>query len=183
MSCAQGDVALLDYIDILEDLDGANDGHSFVLEREVPNWNTPLLEGRIRNLLASLKYRGNITVSFPMSHTTVIVTPGSQGSGFVTKLFSMVSEGKKKYSVIRAIWPYASMASSSLAAAMEGQGGPRRVCAVQSEEEWWDAWNSALAEAISEKRKGWVTVEDLLEEAMFGKKPVKATKEWGVNSW
>jgi hypothetical protein len=75
------------------------------------------------------------------------------------------------------------MPASSLAAAMEGQGGPRRVCAIQSEGEWWNAWSGILGEAILEKRKGWVPEDDLLEEAVFGKEPVKAAKEWGVNSW
>ncbi|KAH7413971.1 hypothetical protein DE146DRAFT_14042 [Phaeosphaeria sp. MPI-PUGE-AT-0046c] len=156
---------------------------AFILERQVINWNTPFLEGRVRSLVASLKYRGNITVSFPVSHTAVVVTPDSQGAGFVTKLFSKVSD-KKKYSVVRAVWPYASMASSSLAAAVESQGGPRRVCAVQSEEGWWESWSSVVAAAIAEKRQGWVTVDDLLDEAMFGSKSEgKAAKDWGANSW
>jgi hypothetical protein len=183
VSCVQVTMSLLDINDILENFIRANKGHSFILEREVPNWNTPLLEGRIRNLLASLKYRGKITVSFLVSHATVIVTTGGQDSGFVNRLVSMVSDAKKRYSVIRAIWPYASMAPSSLAIVMEGRGGPRRVCAVQSEEQWWDAWSSVLASAILEKRTGWVTVDDLLEEAMFERKSVKSAKEWGINSW
>jgi hypothetical protein len=66
-----------------------------------------------------------------------------------------------KYSVVRAVWSYASMASSSVVAAIEIQGGPRRLCAVQSEEEWWDGWRTALAQGISERRTDWVTEDDL----------------------
>jgi hypothetical protein len=73
---------------------------------EVANWNTPLLEGRILNLLASLKCRGNLTVSFPVAHVTLVVTPGSEGS-VVKKLFSMVFEAQKKGTALFA--PFGNM--------------------------------------------------------------------------
>lgn len=110
---------------------------SFLVERGVMISNTSILEGRVRSLDGSLKFRGNITVPFPVSHTAVVVAAGSQGAGFVTKPFSKIPD-KEEYSVVRAIWPSATTASSSLATAMNGQGGTARVCALQSNEGWWD---------------------------------------------
>lgn len=58
---------------------------------------------------------------------------------------------KRRYEVVTAVWPYASLPPGS-----EG-----RVCAVQTEE-WWEVWRGVLRGAVLEGRKGWVSVDDLL---------------------
>jgi hypothetical protein len=83
----------------------------------------------------------------------------------VTSLFS----GKHKYEVVKAVWPFATAKN----------GEPDRRCIVQSEETWWREWRDPIKYAISQKRHGWVTVEDKLEALMEGKGHETGIIDWG----
>lgn len=78
--------------------------------------------------------------------------------GFLTTVFSPLME-KKRYEAVTAVWPYASMPP----------GAEGRVCAVQTEEAWWEEWRGVIRAAIDEGRKGWVSIDDLL---VFKMRPV-----------
>jgi hypothetical protein len=139
----------------------------FVLERTVINWDTSYLEGRLLSLINSTSYQGHTTVTFPLTHSRVIVHSPDKVNRFfsnVTKVFT----GTKKYEVIKSVWPYADVP----------RGEQGRKCAVQEEEVWFGAWKDAVRHAVLCRRKGWVTVEDRLEflmepqEANFGKQTV-----------
>ena len=73
--------------------------------------------------------------------------------------------------MVRSIWPYANMAGS------ETSDDPRRVCAVQSENKWWDEWKMVIAHAIIDGRQGWVSLDDLIELAMSPVKELKAREQ------
>ncbi|KAA8641972.1 hypothetical protein EYZ11_006249 [Aspergillus tanneri] len=148
----------------------------FVLERAVPNWNTPLLEGLIRNLLASLKYQGRVTIEFPITQSKVVVTTQPQDGSILPRLLSLVRE-TKRYAVVQSVWPYANVGTSSME-----RDRPRRTCVVQSEEDWWDVWSEGLAAAIVEKRRGKLTLEDVMDRVMLGRASVKIKKVWGESS-
>jgi hypothetical protein len=127
----------------------------FTLERNISNWDTPYLEGRLHSLIASTGYRGQVEITFPMTHSQVVIHSPDK----VNRLFTNVTHlftGTKKYATLKAIWPYAS--------APPGVGD--RAFAVQSEESWWNEWKDAIKYAVLTKRKGWVTVEDQLEILM-----------------
>ncbi|TVY81099.1 hypothetical protein LSUE1_G005685, partial [Lachnellula suecica] len=127
----------------------------FVLERTVINWDTSYLEGRLLSLVNSTAYRGHVTVSFPITHSKVVVHSPDKVNRFfssVTKVFT----GTKKYEVIKSVWPYADVPRGEL----------RRRCAVQEEEVWFNAWRDAIRHAVLCRRKGWVTSEDRLEFLM-----------------
>jgi hypothetical protein len=127
----------------------------FTLERVVTNWDTSYLEGRIRSLVASLDYQGLVEIRFPITHNTVVVHSPNKVNQLFTKIAQLLS-GTKKYAVIKAVWPYASVPP----------GAADRKFAVQSEEAWWNDWKDAIRAAILSGRKGWVTVEDRLEFLM-----------------
>ena len=135
---------------------------SFLLKREIPNWDTQLLEGRIRVLLASLKDNNNIqeienlTISFLATHTHVVVQP-PQSNVFhqIISTFSPI----KKFAVVKAIWPYANTATGR-------PGGLPRQCAVQSEDDWWQVWRRVIAMGVLSKRRGWLGTEDVIDMAM-----------------
>ncbi|KAG4443310.1 hypothetical protein IFR05_001254 [Cadophora sp. M221] len=146
----------------------------FVLERTVINWDTSYLEGRLLSLISSTSYRGHVTISFPLTHSRVVVHSPDKVNRFfsdVTKLFT----GTKKYEVVKSVWPYADVARVE-----NGGGGAGRRCAVQEEEVWFADWRDAIRHAIVAKRKGWVTVEDRLEFLMEPKPgEVGKPADWG----
>ena len=73
------------------------------------------------------------------------------------------------------MWPYATLAPGA-----EQDGGESRVCAVQSEEAWWNDWKDAIRDAALAKRQGWVTTKDLMERAMAPRKEEPDRREeWG----
>ncbi|GAB1318843.1 hypothetical protein MFIFM68171_09053 [Madurella fahalii] len=142
---------------------------SFALERVVANLDVHWLEGQIRALVAGMRYPGAVAVSFPVTHCKVVV----QNPDKVNKFFTSVTgffAGKKKYEVIKAVWPFATMQRT-------GEGG--RKCVVQSEEVWWREWREPIRYAIATKRHGWVTNEDKLEALMEGPPPAASTVDWG----
>ena len=144
---------------------------SFTLERQVANLDVAYIEGQIRMMLASAKYKGNVTISFPITHARVVVNSPDR----VNKLFSAIGtvfSGKNQYEVVKAVWPFAS--------ATNGQDGRR--CVVQSEEAWWREWKDPVKYAVSTKRQGWVTNEDKLEAVMEGKGKGVVVVDWGPDN-
>jgi hypothetical protein len=140
----------------------------FVLERVVANMDVDWLEGQIRSMIASTQYKGVVTVTFPVTHAKVVVQNPDRVNKFFTTVTSIFS-GKKRYEVVKAVWPFATAKS----------GEPGRRCLVQSEETWWKEWKDSIKYAIATKRQGWVTNEDKLEAIMEGVGKGLSTVDWG----
>ncbi|KAF3898655.1 hypothetical protein GTR04_0039 [Trichophyton interdigitale] len=149
---------------------------TFILTREVINWNTQILEGRLRTLIASLNYQGRVMITFPSTHSRVVVPGPKTKNSFYTQIVSLFKD-PKRYDMVRSIWPYANMAGS------ETSDDPRRVCAVQSENKWWDEWKMVIAHAIVDGRQGWVSLDDLIELAMSPVKELKAREQGEKQEW
>ncbi|KAM0354115.1 hypothetical protein ACHAPU_001150 [Fusarium lateritium] len=140
----------------------------FTLERIVTNLDTAWLEGQLRSLVAALSYRGVVDVSFVVTHSRVVIQNPDRVNQFFTSVTSLFS-GKHQYEVVKSVWPFATAKS----------GEPERRCIVQSEETWWREWKDPIRYAISQKRRGWVTVEDKLEAVMEGKGQGLGMIDWG----
>jgi len=121
----------------------------------VTNWDTSYLEGRLLSLVSSTGYPGRVTITFPLTHSKVMIRNPDKVNKFfssVTKVFT----GTKKYEVVQSVWPYADMA----------RGTPGRQVVVQDEEQWFLDWKDSIRHAVLGKRSGWVTIEDKLEFLM-----------------
>lgn len=133
-----------------------------VLSRQITNWDTETLEGRLRLLISRLSYPGQVTITFSLLHAKVTVQPPQKTFAALHNLF----RSTKKYE-LKAVWPYADLGVEHAAAGGSGGGGGRqRSFAVQSEEDWWRDWRDAVKWAVLGRRKGWVTSEDRLEGLM-----------------
>jgi hypothetical protein len=141
---------------------------TFALDRVVANLDMGWIEGQLRSLIASLKYRGVVDVTFLVTHSRVLVQNPDKVNQFFTNVTSLFS-GKNKYEAIKAVWPFATTKN----------GEPGRRCIVQSEEVWWREWKGPVRYAISQKRQGWVTVEDKLEAVMEDKGNQTESVDWG----
>ncbi|KAN0079383.1 hypothetical protein V8E54_004597 [Elaphomyces granulatus] len=146
---------------------------SFTLTRHISNWNSQYVEGQIRSLIAATGYKKPVTISFPVKYAKIIVHPPRRDENFLTTLFSSILE-KKRYDVVRAIWPYASFPPSAEAVIMG------RSCAVQTEDAWWEDWRDVLKFAIVGKRKGWVSLDDMMEYKMCPVTPEMPKSPWGA---
>ncbi|KAJ6444206.1 cation diffusion facilitator 1 [Purpureocillium lavendulum] len=140
----------------------------FTLDRVVANLDVAWLEGQLRSLVATLKYRGTVDVTFLVTHSRVLIQNPDKVNQFFTTVASLFS-GKNRYEVVRAVWPFATTKN----------GEPGRKCIVQSEDVWWREWRDPIRYAISQKRQGWVTVEDKLEAVMEGKGNQAEQIDWG----
>ena len=144
---------------------------TFALNRVVANLDTGWIEGQLRSLIASLGYRGAVDITFTTTHSNVIVQNPDKVNQFFTSVTTLFS-GKNKYEVIKAVWPFATAKN----------GEPGRRCVVQSEEVWWREWKDPIRFAITQKRRGWVTVEDKLESLMEGKRLTVQATNWNGES-
>jgi len=93
------------------------------------------LEGQIRSLVVGMRYPGTVAVSFPVTHSRVVVQNPDRVNKFITSVTGFFA-GKRKYEVVKAVWPFATMPRG-------GEPGTRR-CAVQSEEVWWREWKGSI---------------------------------------
>lgn len=142
---------------------------SFCLQRVVANMDTTWLEGQLRSLVASTNYKGMVSVTFPVTHSRVVVQSPDKVNKFFTSVTTLFT-GKAKYEVVQAVWPFATSRIG-----LEG-----RQCIVQSEEVWWREWRDPIRYAIATKRQGWVTNEDKLEAVMEGKGKGITSVDWGA---
>lgn len=143
---------------------------AFVLERVVANVDWAWLEGQVRSLVAAMGYKGSVSVTFPVTHARVVVQSPHRVNRFFTGLTELFA-GRREYEVVQAVWPFASCGRGEA----RGEG---RVCAVQSEEQWWREWAGPIRFAIAGRRNGWVTNEDKLEAVMEGKGKGLAKVDW-----
>jgi hypothetical protein len=141
----------------------------FTLTRQLSNWNSTYIEGQIRSLIASTGYDQPVTVTFPVKYAKVVVYPPKSSQSFFTTLVSPLLE-KRRFEIIRAVWPYASLPPGANAAAAG------RLCVAQTEEMWWEEWRDVLRWSIVNKRNGWVTIDDIAEYRMAPSPPA-------INSW
>ncbi|GJC88224.1 hypothetical protein ColLi_11062 [Colletotrichum liriopes] len=143
---------------------------SFALERVVANMDTLYIEGQIRSLIASTQYKGQISITFPVTHAKVKVKSAEKPSKLYLGMKNLFAS-KHKYEVIQSVWPFAS--------ARNGEDGRRFM--VESEEVWWREWRDSIKYAIAQKRQNgaYVTNEDKLEALMEGKGKGVTSIDWG----
>ncbi|KAJ0165637.1 hypothetical protein CTA2_10536 [Colletotrichum tanaceti] len=143
---------------------------SFALGRVVANMDALYIEGQIRSLIASTQYKGQINISFPVTHANVKIKSAEKPSKLYLGMKNLFSS-KHKYEVVQSVWPFAS--------ARNGEDGRR--CMVQSEEVWWREWRDSIKYAVAQKRQNgaYVTNEDKLEALMEGKGKGVTAIDWG----
>lgn len=146
---------------------------SLQITRTLSNWDTDLLIGRLHAHILSLKYKGTISITFPVSMArTVLKADTSFASSIRNTLFGG-SEGNKIE--IETVWPYANRAGG------ENEGGytTERMCLVRSEEGWWRDWKAVVSQAIVDRRRGWIGLDDMIEYTSRPVREISVSKPWG----
>lgn len=134
---------------------------SLTLTRLILDFPTSYLEGAIRTLLHTLKYRGKVEVTFPIQHQSVIVhkAPGNWFYNML-RLYPV-----KEYKVAESIWEVRGADNGESAKIVE---------------EWWEEWKGAVANAVLKKHQGNVGVEDWMMWKM-GVVEKEKKAEWAVD--
>ena len=148
--------------------------YSFSLKRRIVNLDKDTLEGLIRTTIAKTRYRGTITIEFPLTFSEVVVQQGEVKTSFKDIFYWSLQPPAKKdptkrYDCVDVIWPFANFPPNE----------PDRRCAVQSEQDWWASWKGAVRNAVLRKRHGHVTSEDCMDVAMGIEAP-EPKKDWGA---
>lgn len=172
-----------------EDSKTKADNRTFTLTRIALNLPCAILEGQVRTLIAATKYRGKVTVEFPMQHRDVVVQ--RHNGNWFTNLLKITPT--RSFDVVESVWTVGGVGPVG----MEGQGGfageggsgsgngsdsegERNGRAGLVAQEWWKEWQGAIWNAVLAGRQGWVTVEDYIE-ARMGIREKEKGREWGVD--
>ena len=118
-------------------------------------------------------------MSFPITYGKVVIQSGmafQPSSSSPSKWFRKIGGKKESEStapayeeIVRVVWPYANVRMG-----VEG-----RVCAVQTEVEWWDVWRDAVKNAALKGKVGYVTASDWMDVVM-GAGEGEKTEAWGL---
>jgi hypothetical protein len=144
---------------------------SFYITRKLSNWDSDYLVGRIYALLQSINYKGTIDITFPINYQRVVIKASQSFGSAVRSAFI----GVEKYEC-EVYWPYASDEPT------EDSDSDHRVtrkCLVRSEAGWYKDWKPVLRAALLAKRKGWIGLDDWMENAMKPREPETTPSPWG----
>ncbi|KAL2422118.1 hypothetical protein ABEF95_010156 [Exophiala dermatitidis] len=175
------------------------ENRSFTIHRRpTPTFlsTTQILEGMVRTLLASTKYRGKVTIDFVFHYSAVtVLRRPAASSGTWVWLSNMVQNllsRTKKYEVVESVWDVVGSTNtdntSTTGTATATATNPERLSGAASlsstaslvAQDWWREWQPAIRNAVLARRQGWVTVEDWLE-ARMGVREKDRLMDWGTS--
>lgn len=147
-----------------------SENKSFTLTRSVDGLPTEMLAGQVRNLAASVKYRGLLRIEFIDERSKVIVH--KQPSSWFSNMLRLHPE--KKYEVVETVWNLSDGTE-------EGSEQNPADTGLRAAQEWWQSWASTLRNAIICKHRGNVGIDDWIETKM-GRLEPEPRVEWGVDA-
>lgn len=166
-----------------------SDRKSFVLSRTIDNLPTDVIEGLVRNLIASLNYRGKVNVTFPMQSGQFIVQKkpaagtGAAVGGWFMNVLGLSPD--VKYESLERVWCIGTPKLPSNETGDHEESEDETESSKQSDtstliKDWWNAWAPPIRDAIITRRQGKVGIEDWME-AQMGWRPQAANRDWGID--
>ncbi|KIV90083.1 hypothetical protein PV10_07425 [Exophiala mesophila] len=166
---------------------GGAENRTFTISRVPLNLPVSVLEGHVRTLIAATRYRGKVTVEFPVLYRDVVVSRTS-GNWFV-KLVGLYNV--RRFEVVQCVWTVGGATDDDEGHDGDATGGlddsidadreaDRNARAGLVAQEWWNEWKASILNAVLGKKKGWITVEDWLE-AKMGVREAEKKKDWGFD--
>lgn len=145
-----------------------SENKSYTFTRRIANMPVEILEGQIRSLLAALKYRGQLVVSFPVERSKITIHKQQNWLFNVLKLYP-----ERKYSVLETVWSLASAGGSDPDRQLDASANAAHVA-----KQWWASWAPTIRNAILAKRVGYVGVDDWID-AKMGESQESRLVDWG----
>ncbi|RMZ87212.1 hypothetical protein DV736_g5559, partial [Chaetothyriales sp. CBS 134916] len=137
-----------------------SENKSLTLTRTFPGFPSAYIEGQLRTLLHTLKYRGIVDVSFPVYHQSVTVhKPPANWFYGILRLYPV-----KEFQIGESIWEVRGKDS----------GQSQKVV-----DEWWEEWKGPITNAVLKKTRGKIGVEEWMEWKM-GLREKERTREWAM---
>lgn len=144
-----------------------SENKSFTLTRTVEGLPTEMLAGQVRNLAASVKYRGLLRIEFTNERSKVVVH--KQPASWFSSILRLHPE--KKYELVETVWNLGNGSEE------ENEHNDADV-GLRAGQEWWQAWASTIRNAMIMKHKGNVSIDDWIETRM-GRIEPEPRVEWG----
>ncbi|KAJ9661567.1 hypothetical protein H2198_001947 [Neophaeococcomyces mojaviensis] len=145
----------------------SSENKSYILSRNVVGLPTEMLAGQVRNLAASVKYRGLIRIDFTCERSKVIVH--KQPSGWFSNMLGLHPE--KKYDMVQTVWSLSDGSDNPDSASSHDVG-------IRAGQEWWQSWSSTIRNAIIAKHRGNLGVDDWIETRV-GRIEAEPRVDWG----
>jgi hypothetical protein len=143
----------------------------FIITRKLTNWDSETIIGRIHGLVQHLNYKGQISVTVPVSHSRTVIKTTESFSAVLRSHFIPAEKWE-----VDVFWPYASHPAGEDS---DGDHSSPRKCLVRTENGWFKDWRPTLRAAILNKKKGWVGLDDWIEHSMRPIKPEGRPFAWG----
>lgn len=143
------------------------ENRSYTLTRTVEGFPTETLAGQVRNLAASVKYRGLLRIDFTDERSKIVVH--KQPSSWFSNVLRLHPE--KKFEMAETVWDLTDPSD-------EEKNINSADAGLRAGQEWWKSWQGTIRNAIIVKHKGNLGIEDWIETKMGRVEPEPRT-EWG----
>jgi hypothetical protein len=173
----------------------------------VTGWDTDFLERKIRSLIESTMYKGDVAITFPVTNSRVQVLKGLPNDAHDEKSqpttrskwykrgkpaekslheeepLTRALEKPHKYEIIQVDWPYSkdnghpSVQDTPTTSVIN-----TRQYTAQSEQDWWTIWEEPIKNCIIRGRQCWVTLEDWKDVVMGHLHVEVPAKTWGTSA-
>ena len=144
-----------------------SENKSFTVTRTVEGLPTEMLAGQVRNLAASVKYRGLLRIDFTDERSKVIVH--KQPASWFSSILRLHPE--KKYEMVETVW-------TPWSGSEEDNEHTNADAGLRAGQEWWQSWTSTIRNAMILKHKGNIGIDDWIETRM-GRIESEPRVEWG----
>lgn len=148
-----------------------SENKSFYLRRKVEGLPTENLAGQVRNLAASVKYRGLLRIDFTDERSQVIVH--KQPSSWFSNMLRLHPE--KKYDMLETVWRLSDGSEVETNDTLAETG-------LRAGHEWWQSWSDTIRNAIISKKKGTLGIDDWIETRM-GRHEPEPRMDWGPDQF
>ena len=147
----------------------STDMSSLILDRRITQWDTPFLAGCIRSLLEDLQYKGNVSITFPSTHSRVVIENSDHSPPRSSP--QILEKASLRIYDLQAVWCPLGVSSN------ESDSAEQATAFV---EKWWETWKMTVRQAILSRHQGLVGNEHWMDMAM-GSVTVKADPggPWG----
>ncbi|KAK5106362.1 hypothetical protein LTS08_000480 [Lithohypha guttulata] len=144
-----------------------SENKSYTLTRVVEGLPTDMLAGQVRNLAATVKYRGVLKIDFVCERSQVIVH--KQPSSWFSSILRLHPE--KKFELAETVWSLFNLSDDE-------EDVATTEASLRTSQEWWKSWSSTIRNAMIAKHKGNIGIDDWIETRMGHSEP-EPRIEWG----
>ncbi|PSK34449.1 hypothetical protein B9Z65_8775 [Elsinoe australis] len=160
---------------------------SIVVDRTITNWDKSYVCTSIHGLLGTVRYKGDVEITFPTTQTKVVINLPSKDApkekkGLFSSFVQSVAGYKTSYT-IKAEWPYASH-PVNVDELGSRSSDPARTFTSKSESAWFTDWEAVIRRAVVRNEKTILGLDSWMQNMTNPlRKAELPTSDWGANKY